>query len=106
MPHNVTVVLSSTQKQLSLDDLVNKARELSDLTAAGPCADAQAGETRCLDRENTVARRQGHGFMSYRHDQMCEACSAYWFAEMTSLTLEQTLFQQRMAVAESQRNAA
>jgi hypothetical protein len=107
MPNNVpTEVVTasiSTTKSICLDDLVNKARDLSDLLATGPCADAQAGEVRCLDREHNVARRQGQGFTGYRHDRMCETCSAYWFAEMAALTLEQTLWQQRMSSGEDQR---
>ena len=106
MPNNVPASIANTPNQTCLDDLVNKARELSDLTAAGPCSDAQAGETRCLDRENTVARRQSQGFTSYRHDRMCERCAAHWLAEMSALVLEHVLFQQRMATAESQRTAA
>ena len=95
----VTASIANTQKSISLDDLVNKARDLSDLLAAGPCADAQAGEVRCFDRENNLARRQGQGFTAYRHDRMCEACSAFWFAEMASLTLEHTLWLDRMLAA-------
>ena len=36
----------------TLEADATRARALADQLANGPCADAEAGETRCIDREN------------------------------------------------------
>ena len=90
----------------TLEDDAARARALADQLAAGPCDDTEAGETRCIDRENNIARKKGEGFTSYRSDRMCESCAAFWFSEMAALRLEHTLWLNRMLpVTDDQRSA-
>jgi hypothetical protein len=68
-----------------------RARALANQLAVGPCEDFVVGETRCIDRENNVARKRGDGFLSYRPDRMCDACASYLHAEMAALRLEHAI---------------
>lgn len=76
---------------ITLEDDAARARALANQLAVGPCEDFVVGETRCIDRENNVARKKGEGFTSYRPDRMCDACASYWHAEMAALRLEHAL---------------
>ena len=90
----------------TLEEDATRARSLANQLAVGPCADVEAGETRCIDRENDVARKKGEGFTSYRSDRMCDACCSFWHAEMAALRLEHALWLRRiLPVTDDQRSA-
>ena len=91
----------------TLEDDAVRARALADQLAVGPCDDVEAGETRCIDRENNIARKKGEGFTSYRSDRMCENCSSAWHSEMAAMRLEHQIWLNRMLpVTDDQRSAS